>query len=141
MKTYGQSDPSFTFVYAGFVSPDTAGVIDTPPTCTVSVAHINVGSYSITCAGGADNNYNFSYTGGTLQINKAVLTVTAENKFKQYSDPLPSLTYLITGFVGGDTISVVSGSPVLTTTATQLDRKSTRLNSSHERLSRMPSSA
>ncbi len=117
--TYGDADPSFTFAYAGFVSPDTASVIDTPPTCTVSVAHINVGSYPITCSGGADNNYNFSYVNGTLQINKAALTVTAENKSKQYSDPLPSLTYLITGFVGGDTIAVVSGSPALTTTATQ----------------------
>jgi hypothetical protein len=33
-------------------------------------------------------------------------------------DPVPTLTYTLTGFVNGDTASVVSGAPVLSTTAT-----------------------
>jgi hypothetical protein len=64
----GQSDPSFTFTYSGFVSGEGASVIGTAPTCSVSGAHTNVGTYAITCSGGADNNYSFKYVDGTLKI-------------------------------------------------------------------------
>ena len=70
-KTLGQSDPSFTFTYSGFVSGEGASVIGTAPTCSVSGAHNNVGTYAITCSGGADNNYSFKYVDGTLKIQYA----------------------------------------------------------------------
>ncbi|MGB8259588.1 MAG: MBG domain-containing protein, partial [Terracidiphilus sp.] len=53
-----------------------------------------------------------------LQVNPAVLTVTADNKTMPYGGPLPSLTDSITGFVNGDTSAVVSGTATLSTTAT-----------------------
>jgi hypothetical protein len=54
-------------------------------------------------------------------INKATLTVTAENKGHQYSDPNPALTHVITGFVNGEVEGegVLTGEPDCTTTATQ----------------------
>ena len=67
-KTLGQSDPTFTFTYGAFVNNENSGVIDTAPTCGVSVTHTNVGSYPIVCSGGSDNNYSFTYVPGTLKI-------------------------------------------------------------------------
>jgi hypothetical protein len=55
-----------------------------------------------------------------VTVNPANLTVTADNISFPYrgAPQLPALTYTITGFVDGDSTSVVSGAPVLTTAAT-----------------------
>jgi trimeric autotransporter adhesin len=68
-KFFGDADPAFTFQYSGFVNGETASVIDTAPTCGVTVAHAAVGTYLITCSGGADNNYSFNYVSGTLTVS------------------------------------------------------------------------
>jgi len=49
---------------------------------------------------------------------KAALTVTANNASITYGQAIPSFTYALTGFVGTDTSSVVSGTATETTTAT-----------------------
>jgi hypothetical protein len=54
----------------------------------------------------------------TFTVATAVLTVTANNQSRLSGQPNPPLTYAITGFVNGDTQSVVSGTPTLSTTAT-----------------------
>jgi hypothetical protein len=54
-----------------------------------------------------------------LTATKAELTVAADNESVAYQQPIPALTYTITGFVNGDTQSVVTGSPKETTTATE----------------------
>ena len=111
-KTYGDADPAFTFSYSGFLGSDSASDIDTPPTCSVAVPHTNVGTYPITCSGGADNNYTFSYNGGTLTVNQAgVLTVTAENKSKTYGDADPAFTFSYSGFLGSDSASDIDTPP------------------------------
>src|SRR5205807_4631414 len=48
----------------------------------------------------------------------ADLTITADNKSKVYGATNPTLTATITGYVNGDTASVVSGTPALSTGAT-----------------------
>jgi sugar lactone lactonase YvrE len=62
------------------------------------------------------------YTTGTgqvtLTVNQAVLTVTANNASRTYGAANPAFTVSYAGFVNGDTQSVLSGSPSLTTTAT-----------------------
>ncbi len=45
----------------------------------------------------------------TVTVAKAVLNVTAEDKAVVYGESMPSFTYRCTGFVGGDNLSVVSG--------------------------------
>jgi hypothetical protein len=52
-----------------------------------------------------------------LTVNKVVLTVTANNASRVYGTPNPTFAFSITGFANGDQPSVVSGTPVLTTTA------------------------
>ena len=54
----------------------------------------------------------------TLTADPAALTVAAQNATVAYDQPIPKLTYTITGFVNGDKSSVVSGAPTETTTAT-----------------------
>ena len=53
----------------------------------------------------------------SFQINRALLTVTAAPAVKIYGAANPDFTYSITGFVAGDSASVVSGLASLSTTA------------------------
>ncbi|GGA79984.1 hypothetical protein GCM10011507_34060 [Edaphobacter acidisoli] len=54
----------------------------------------------------------------SFTVAPAVLTLAAQNTSMLYGSPVPALTANITGYVNGDTSSVVSGSPALSTTAT-----------------------
>ena len=63
-------------------------------------------------------SYNTATASVPLTVNKATLTVTAGNASRAYGAANPTFTDTITGFVNGDTSSVVSGTPSLTTTAT-----------------------
>ena len=56
----------------------------------------------------------------SLVINPATLNVTANSFTRAFDQPNPALTYAVTGFVNGDASSVVSGSAILTTTATPI---------------------
>ena len=91
----------------------TAGV------ATYSISSLAVGTYPITAQYSGDINYN-SATSATLSqvVNKAVLTVTANNASKVYGAALPAFSPTYSGFQNGDTSAVLSGSPSLTTTAT-----------------------
>ena len=65
----GEPDPAFTASYSGLVNGETAAVLDTAPTCGVSVPHADPGTYPIVCSGGSDNDYSFSsYVNGTLTV-------------------------------------------------------------------------
>lgn len=78
-RTYGDANPPLTVSYTGFKNGETGAVLDTAPTAsTTATAASNVGTAAITVAGGLDNNYNFNYLPGTLTINPAVVTVTAD---------------------------------------------------------------
>jgi RHS repeat-associated protein len=62
--------------------------------------------------------YNTATASVTLTVNKATLTVTAANASRAYGAANPIFSDTITGFVNGDTSSVISGAPSLTTMAT-----------------------
>src|SRR5207249_2905665 len=67
------------------------------------------GSCSASVTWLADDNYNGasrSQTTTALQIN---LTITANNKTKQYSDPVPPLDVTYSGFVPGEGAGVLGG--------------------------------
>jgi hypothetical protein len=53
-----------------------------------------------------------------IQVNKAVLTVTANNASRAVGAANPAFTASYSGFINGDTSAVLSGSPLLMTTAT-----------------------
>jgi uncharacterized protein DUF11/MBG domain-containing protein len=79
---------------------------------TISVAGVPLGIYpgAITASFTGDVLFNPSTGSGSLTVNKAVLTVIASSAARLYGDANPSaFTYAITGFLNGDTASVVSG--------------------------------
>jgi len=104
---YGDPDPAFTFQYSGFLDGDTSSVIDTPPTCSVSGAHTNAGSYPIHCSGGADNKYTFVYVDGTLTINKATPVLSVTNSPVVYDGSPHAAT--VTGSAAGSASNILTG--------------------------------
>lgn len=53
-----------------------------------------------------------------LTVNKAALTITANNQTKAYGAALPTLTASYTGFVNSETSAILTTQPTLSTTAT-----------------------
>src|SRR5439155_2101239 len=61
--------PTLTFKITGFKNGETASVLTTQPTCTTTgTSSSGVGSYPITCSGGAAANYTFSYVPSGMTI-------------------------------------------------------------------------
>ncbi|MEP7137168.1 MAG: MBG domain-containing protein, partial [Chloroflexota bacterium] len=75
-------------------------------------------SYAGTAAGVLPG-YLTSNAANTLTVNKATLTVTANDKTREYGLVNPALDAAITGFVNGETLATsgVTGSPACTTAA------------------------
>jgi len=122
-KVYGAPLPTLTYAFAGFVNGDTPATATTgaPILSTSATVSSPVGPYPITVAPGtltAASYYTLVFKTGTLTVTPAVLTVTANNATAVFNQPLPALTYGVTGFVNGDSVSVLSNAPNETTTAT-----------------------
>jgi hypothetical protein len=87
-------------------------------TCTS--AALSAGTDSVYAVYGGPGCYPGSTSSTISQtVNKAVLTVTADNKSRTYGSANPAFTATITGFQNGENLATsgVSGSPALTTTA------------------------
>ena len=111
--------PSYSFTYSGFVNNDTEDALSTKPSiATEATATSNAGTYSITPEGAQANNYDFSYTAGTLTINKRPLTVKANSVSRQYGENNPDFTIEYEGFVNEETKEVLEVEPNVSTTAT-----------------------
>jgi len=121
-KTYGSPDPALTYsVTGGSYAPgetNLSGALSRAP-------GNNVGTYLISQGGvnnAANPNYEVTFEGDPqvfFTINKATLTVTADNKTKKQGEDNPPLTYTITGYQYSDSVAVVTGTPSLSTTATK----------------------
>ena len=117
-REYGLANPVFTGTISGLRNGDTASVVSGLVYGTNAGISSNVGTYAITGSGGSAANYDFAYVPGTLTITRALLTVTADGKTREYGLANPALTSTISGLRNGDTASVVSGL-ALATPATQ----------------------
>jgi 6-phosphogluconolactonase (cycloisomerase 2 family) len=78
---------------------------------------IIAGPHSIGVSFAGDSQYQASTGASTLTVNKAVLTVTAQNSTKVYGDANPAFTYVISGFLNNETVAVVSGTANCTSSA------------------------
>jgi len=118
-KFYGDVNPALTYTFAGFKNNENSSVLITLPTVsTIATITSSVGSYNISAVNGVALNYSFTYNSGLLTINKAPLTVTANNATKVYGNANPSLTLRYSGFKNNQTSSVLSTTPTAFTTAT-----------------------
>jgi hypothetical protein len=115
-RVYGAANPAFTASATGAVNGDSFSFTESTTATPASPA----GTYSIVPGATGANlaNYNIVNVNGALTVNKASLTVTPNNQSIVAGSALPSLSATITGFVNGDTQTVVTGLPALTTTAT-----------------------
>ena len=93
-KSYDAPDPELTVSYTGFKFADTESVVS-----GLSVDRETgeeVGAYIITPTSATADNYHISYATGTLTIDKAALTITANPQSKVYGTIDPDLTYQVT---------------------------------------------
>jgi len=121
--TYGGVVPALTYTISGFMNGDTQAGATTgaPVLSTAATAKSHTGTYAISIEDGtlAASNYSFKFVPGTLTVNKANLTVTANNLTMKQGAEVPTLTWTMTGFVNGDTRdSSTTGWPALSTAAT-----------------------
>jgi hypothetical protein len=121
-KVYGQPNPVLTYTLSGFVNSDTAAVVSgTASLSTTATVASGVGTYPITVGVGTLAAANYQVTtlvDGTLSVTPATLTVRADDQDMGHGDPVPALTYTLSGFVNGDSAAVVSGAPNLVTATT-----------------------
>ena len=62
-------------------------------------------------------NYAITYASGRLTVNRANLTVTANNASRNYGATDPAYSATFTGFANGETPAVLTGSPAFATPA------------------------
>jgi len=101
-KTYGQADNlTFSVGGLGLGFSDTNASVSSAVTRT---AGENVGTYSITAGTLTNANYNVTgFTGNTLTISPALLTIIANALYKFEDTSDPALTYIANGLQFSDT--------------------------------------
>ena len=105
-KVYGAADPALSYAVGGLQAGDTAAVVLTGG--LTRAAGEAVGGYAITQGTLLANaNYTISFTGNTLSITPAPLSVAANVESKVYGAADPALSYAVGGLQAGDTAAVV----------------------------------
>ena len=122
-KTYGQSATfsSTAFTETGLVTANGDSITGVTETSLGPPESATVGTYPIVLSaatGTGLGNYTITYVNGTLTVNPATLTITANSQNKVYGQANPTLTVSYAGFVNGDTSSSLTTQPTVTTTAT-----------------------
>ncbi|MEO6992903.1 MAG: MBG domain-containing protein, partial [Lacunisphaera sp.] len=125
-RFYGAANPTLTTTVSGFVNGEvlaTSGVAGSGTASTTATIGMSVGAANIVAGTGTLNAGNYDFTAlvdGSFTINKAHLTVTADNQTRLYGAANPALTATVSGYVNGETLgtSGVTGSGGGTTTAT-----------------------
>ena len=105
-KTYGDDEPSLTATTVGLVGTDYIVTTQT------RAEGNNIGTYAITTTvtPGQEiaKNYTIETKPGTLTINPRPVTVTADNKAKDFGATDPTLTATVTGLATGESASLIS---------------------------------
>lgn len=119
-RRYGDANPGFGARYTGFVAGDKASDLDgSLELATSATRTTGVGSYAITAGGLSSGNYAIAWRPGTLTINPAPLTVTANDITRTYGSGSDAHSARYTGFVNGDGPGDLTGSLRFDTAATE----------------------
>ncbi|MCP9749456.1 S-layer family protein [Ferruginibacter sp. HRS2-29] len=120
VKTYGNADFN-----GGAVSLNTTQPIvyssDNNAVATIVNGDIHItgaGTAVITASQASDGFYPAASATQTLTVNKAPLTITAENKIKFFSAPVPVLTFTYSAFAYAETEAVLLTPVNISTSAT-----------------------
>lgn len=106
-RLYGQTNPALTGTVTGVQN----GEVITASYSTGATETSPVGSYAIVPAlsGATLSNYEVTSNNGTLTIDRAALTVKADDKSKTYGGAAVPFTVSYTGFVNNETAASLSG--------------------------------
>ncbi|EPA0355624.1 MBG domain-containing protein [Pseudomonas aeruginosa] len=106
-KSYGDADPALDYNVSGAKLGQTGaqllngGTLVRQPGEDAGQYRIEQGQLALN--NGLGGNYTLTFVDGQLQINKATLLVTADDKSKTYGDADPALSYQVSGLKNGDT--------------------------------------
>src|SRR5262249_61884155 len=90
-KGYGQADPALSFKATGFQFRDTAATVLTGNLARAAGETVAGSPYAISQGTlAANSNYTISFTGNSLTITPATLTVTADAQSKVYGQADPA---------------------------------------------------
>src|SRR5207237_7634103 len=116
---YGQPNPAFSVTYSGFLNNDgPASLGGTLTFTTAATTNSNAGVYTVTPSGLTSANYAINFVAGNLAIDKAPLTVTADNAVRILGAANPAFTASYAGFVLGQNPGVLGGALSFSTPAT-----------------------
>jgi sugar lactone lactonase YvrE len=119
IKVYGEDNPEFTYQLSGFRYDDDVATLDVLPVGATSADLVSPpGEYPIWLTGGMDNSYEFVYTNGVLNIEKAHVTVAVNNATRLYGEPDPEFSVTYTGFKNADSTSDLDIPAIATTSTT-----------------------
>jgi hypothetical protein len=115
-RPYGVTNPTLTGLIVGVLNNDPINASYN----TAATPSSPVGAYPILPAlsGTGLGNYSISTNPGILTVTFAPLSVHADNLFRGYGQTNPPLTVSYSGFGIGQDTNILSGSPVLQTSAT-----------------------
>ncbi|HEX4262725.1 MAG TPA: MBG domain-containing protein, partial [Verrucomicrobiae bacterium] len=115
IKTYGQmvNFAGTEFTSSGLLNSDSASSVTLTSSGAAATAMAAGSPYSIApsaAAGIGLGNYNISYNNGTLTVNRAPLTITANNRAKAYGQAVAfaGTEFTPSGLVNSDTASSVT---------------------------------
>jgi hypothetical protein len=121
IRLYGEQNPTLDGILNGVLNGDNI----TAAYATTATPSSPAGVYDITATlsdpGNRLVNYVVTNNTGTLGVNKAALTITADNKAREYGSDNPAFTASYAGFVNNETQNtpgVLSALPSLTSMAT-----------------------
>lgn len=110
--TYGDAIPTFEYTAGD------ATLSGTPTIKCEATTASPAGTYDIIIEKGDVTDENVTFVNGTLTIEKAPLTISADDKSKAYGDANPELTVSYSGFVNDETSDALTTLPSISTTAT-----------------------
>ena len=121
-KTYGDvvTFAGTEFTSLGLINSDAITSVTLSSTGAAATATVAGSTYPIVVSaatGTGLGNYTISYVGNVLTVNRKGLTITADNKEKFVGTVNPPLTASYTGFVNGETSSVLTTPVSISTTA------------------------
>lgn len=118
-KVYGVALPTFEVTYGLFVNGDTVQTAlgGSPTFATLATASSPVGRYDVTPGGLTATNYRLDFVSGSLIVEPAPLTITAEDQSRRYGAAEPQFTVTYGPFVLGEGSGVLGGSLACATEA------------------------
>lgn len=109
--TYGDDMPTYSASYSGFKFTDDSSVLN--GTLVVACDYNTekkAGTFTVAASGLSADNYDITYSTLSLVVGKAQLSIQANDTSAiVYGSDIPAFTYTATGFVAGDTDSVLVG--------------------------------